>query len=231
MLPQPTDLATVSDFKEEQNVSGTADDARIQKLITRATAWIENATNRKFVARRYNGATASAPDNTHPTTGVLDEDYHYFDGDPSQVDARGMGLYYLPQYPVQANSVLTFQLATLSEREDVSGDGDTWDTTALVEGRDYIVDRTLGAIRLLGGTFTQGQKNYRVKYAAGYALTQAPWVPADLQGLCIEMAAGIFNDDRTVTSESIGTWSRSFDKQRDDPFVSQVLSNYTRFVL
>src|SRR5437588_5962795 len=109
----PTDLTTVADFKAAQNVTTTADDAWIQQLITRAPAWIEQMTNRKFVARRYNGATASAPSNVHTTTGVTDEDYWYFDGNQAQIDndpqswAYGNGLYYLPQYPIQANSVLT----------------------------------------------------------------------------------------------------------------------------
>jgi len=78
----PTDLTTISDFKAAQNVQSTADDAWIQQLITRASAWIEQQTNRKLVARRYNGATATAPNNIHPTTLVLDEDYWYIDGDP-----------------------------------------------------------------------------------------------------------------------------------------------------
>ena len=50
----PTDLTTVADFKAAQNIQTTADDA-----------WIENSTNRKFVARQYNGNITADPTKTH----------------------------------------------------------------------------------------------------------------------------------------------------------------------
>ncbi len=237
----PTDLTTVSDFKQSQNVSGTADDAWIQQLITRSTAWIEGLTSRKFVARQYNGATGTDGTATHPTTRVPDENYVYFDGDPTLIEPNarspywGTGLFYLPQYPVQANTVLTFQLAVLQSRDDVSTTGDVWDTTGLKEGRDYLVDRTTGALRMFTGPFQAGVKNYRVKMAAGYMLPAAtpaaPWVPTDLQQLCIEMANLIYRGSKNLKSESIGPWNRTFETQKEDPYIASVLAAYTRVIL
>lgn len=228
----PTDLTTVADFKLVYNVAGSSDDQLIQRLITATSGWMEQECNRKFVARRYNGAAAAAPNNVHPTTTVFDEDYHYFDGDPSQVDRHG-GLYYLPQYPVQPNSVLTFNLAILTSREAVSGNGDTYSTTQLVEGRDYIVDRALGCIRLLGAPFEFGVRNYRVTYAAGFMLPgnspAAPYVPTDLSQLCNNMMNNIYSDKANLASESTFTWSRSYDLSKEDPYVAGVLGNYKRF--
>jgi hypothetical protein len=231
----PTDLTTVADFKSAQNVQTTADDAWIQQLITRATAWIENQTNRKFVARQYNGNSTADQTKTHATTKVTDEDYLYIDGSPSLVDrdnqswSFGRGLYYLPQYPVQQNTVLPFALAVLTSRDQT---GDTWDTTSLLESRDYLVDRATGTLRLLGGPFQTGLKNYRVTFAAGYALGgQAPWVPRDLQQLTIDMANQIYRDKRQLTQETVGVWSRQWDLDKDDPFISGTLGAYQRFII
>lgn len=226
----PTDLATVSDFKLAQNVLGTNDDAWIQRLVTRASLWIEQATNRKLVARRYNGATGTAPNNVHPTTLVADEDYLYFDGDPLAFDLKtGLGVHYLPQYPIQANTVLPFQLSVLKSRDDIALTGDVWDATQLLEGRDYIVDRVLGAIKLLGGRFGLGVKAYRVQMAAGYQGTQQPWVPQDLQDLCIDLANLVYRDKRNLKSESLSyTYSREYDTSKSDPFVEAILGSYTR---
>ncbi len=167
-MAKPTDLVTLEAFKEALNVQGTADDNWIKSIISRTSAWIEQVTNRKLVARRYGSSFADAKA-VHPDTLVPDEDYWYFDGDGGYrlKDSLGFGLYYLPPYPIQSNSVVPFELALLTNRDQ---SGETWDTTQLVENRDYIVDRLTGAIRLLGGVFHVGTRNYRVKCAAGFDL-------------------------------------------------------------
>jgi hypothetical protein len=220
-----TDLTTVANFKTALNVSGSNDDAWIQQIITRTTAWIEQLTNRKLVARRY--GSFSAP-TTHPVTGVADEDYLYFDGDPHEVDEYRRAVHYLPQYPIQDNSVVAFELSVLNTRDE---NGDDWDSTQLLEGRDYVVDRQTGAIRLLADRFIRGIKNYRVKCAAGYQVqSDTPWVPYDLEELCVQMGALIYKDKKNLSQEAVGVWTRQFDTSKDDPFIAPILSAYTRTI-
>ena len=238
-------LATLSNLKDLVGVASadTSKDYHLERCLNRATWVIEHLTGRKFnngtsgglKARRYNGNTATPPANVHGTTGVTDEDYLYFSGATKDqggdtvIDERGYGLYYLPAYPVQANSIVTFVLATLADR---SAGGETWDTTTLVEWVDYVVEREKGVLRFLGGRFATGFRNYRVTMAAGYQYGSAqPYVPPDLEALCIEIAKGLFRDNRTLQSESIGTWSRSYKANQEDPFVQETLSRYTRPVL
>lgn len=187
-----------------------------------------------FKARRYNNGGS-----THGTTGVTDEDYIYFDGTEKRFGGHtgvnpdtGLGEFYLPAYPVQANAVLTFALAVLSSRD--SSGGEVWDTTSYTENDEYIVDRNNGVLRLLGGHFTPGTKNYRVTMAAGFQYGAAqPYVPPDLEMVCIEFAKQLYRDNRSVTSETLGTWSRSYNAEllKDDPIIQKTLAKYTRYAL
>ncbi len=219
-------LVTRDAFKTAIGVSGTTDDTKIDSIIDRATAWIESKTGRLLKARNYNGA------GTAFTTTVTSEDYLFFDGDSCHRNERGFGVLYVPQFPVLKQSVasaLAVELAALTTRTTgADGAGDTWDTSALLEGRDYIVDYTNGIITLIGGIFSTGQKNYRLKCTAGYAT-----IPDDLEALCIELARGIYKDNRAVTSETLGTWSRSFSEalKKADPLVQDTLAKYTRYAL
>src|SRR4051812_896388 len=86
-MPNADALTTLANLKSALKISNTTDDAYLEQLINRATWQVEQRTNRKdssgkygFKARRYNGASASAPNNVHTTTNVPDEDYIYFDG-------------------------------------------------------------------------------------------------------------------------------------------------------
>ena len=110
-----------------------------------------------------------------------------------------------------------------------SAGGETWDATLLLENDHYVVDRRNGVLRLLGGNFSLGSRNYRVTMAAGFQYGSAqPYVPPDLESLCIEMAKGLYRDNRNVSSESIGTWSRSYDRTKEDPVVRATLARYSR---
>lgn len=174
-------------------------------MIDRATDRIERRTGRKLKARNYNGSSTA-----FTTTNITSEDYLFFDGDEQVVNDKGCGEYFLPQFPVQRSSVtgaLAFELAYLSDR---GSSGDTF--TALVENEDYIVDYENGIIRLLAGRFTSGIKNYRAKCTAGYLVGAAqPYVPDALEQLCIDLIRTVRSDSVGVTSERIGSWSRSFD--------------------
>lgn len=225
-----TALTTLTNLKEalEIGASSTASDNYLERIINRASSWIETKVNRKLKARRYNGGTSN-----HGTTVVPDEDYIYFSGyheskgGDTLIDENGFGIFYLPQWPVQANSVLTFVLATLDDRED-----QTWDTTDLVENTDYIVDRQRGILRLLNGRFTPGMTNYRITMAAGYQVgSNQPFVPEDLELACIELCKRMYRESSNVQSESIGTWSRTFNTAAKDPFMEDTIQQYSRFSL
>src|SRR4051794_8144541 len=121
-------LTSLENLKAALKITNTTDDAYLEQLINRATWQVEGDARIKsdggkygFKARRYNGASASAPNNVHATTSVPDEDYVYFSGattdkggDTTVDPDTGLGYFYLPAYPVQANTVLTFALDVLS---------------------------------------------------------------------------------------------------------------------
>jgi Phage gp6-like head-tail connector protein len=239
-------LTTLANLKAAVGIAtaDTSKDTYLEQCINRATWLIEEMTGRKFnegmnggfKARKYTDITSPS---THTTTGVANEDYIYFSGSTRDyggdtvIDDHGNGAFYLPAYPVRPNAEtqsVTFALATLQDRS--SGGGESWDTTSYVEFDQFIVDRPNGVLRLIGGVFAPGTRNYRVTMAAGFLYGAAqPYVPPDLEALCIEMAKGIFRDNRNVTSESLGTWSRSYSKDAEDPVIQRTLARYSRPVL
>ena len=57
------------------------------------------------------------------------------------------------------------------------------------------------------------------------------YVPEDLEQLCIDLVALVYQDKRNVQSERIWSWSRTFDTNRDDPLFAPTLEFYTRHCL
>lgn len=237
----PDSLTTLENLKSALGVTTASSDDYLCQLINQASYEIDNQTFRKadsgkygLKARRYNGATASAPNNFHTTTLVPDEDFVYFSGstldrggDTLVNSSTGLGEFYLPAYPVQANSVLTFALAVLTSRD--SDSDQVWDTASYVELDHYVVDRERGILKLLGGPFVPGVLNYRVTMAAGYQYgSNAPYVPPDLEKLCIEVCKKLYNDDEGVTQERLGTWSRTFDVAKSAEKIDRGIQRYTR---
>src|SRR3954451_24515268 len=116
-------LTTLESLKAALNVStsDTSEDPYLERLINRASRWVEAETERRtpdgkygLKARRYNGATGTAPNDKHETTTVPDEDYIYFSGYPKDRGGdtvrdpqTGCGVFHLPAWPVQANDVVT----------------------------------------------------------------------------------------------------------------------------
>jgi hypothetical protein len=238
-------LTSLANLKASLKVTGTSDDAYLEQLINRATSWIEQRTNRKdpdgkygLKARRYNGAAGSAPDNVHPTTSVPDEDFVYFDGTRQGRGGHtivnpdtGLAEFHLPAFPVQttAASGVAFKLDVLTSR---TSSGEVWDTTSLIEFDSFVVDRPAGVLRLTGGTFTEGMRNYRVTMAAGLQYgSNAPFVPPDLEGLCVEVCKKLYLENEGVQSESLGTWSRSYNLDRANAMIDQSLERFTRYSL
>jgi hypothetical protein len=235
MATKTTSLTILGNLKSALKISTTTDDQLLEKAIDRASSWIETQTNRKLKARKYNGLTGGAATlGTHGTTGVPDEDYLYFSG--RTLDNGGdtlieqyKGVYHLPQYPVQSNSVVTFGLHVLSLRDAT---GETWDTTSYVEWRDFIVEREKGKLILLSGAFVRDFRNYRITMSAGYQIGSAqPYVPDDPEQLCIELFRDIYRDRSNLQSETIGTWSRTFDTQKEKREIKDTLEKYSRISL
>ena len=188
---KPEALTTLANLKEEVGiaVSDTSKDNQLEKLINRATRKIEERTERKLKARRYNGNTEVSEENVHATTNVADQDYIYFDGSTKEKGGDTLingcsGEFYLPAWPVLPNTDLAFVLATLTERRHGITDGEDWNTTELKEWDDYIIDRPNGVLRLLNRPFEYGVRNYRITCAAGFLEGEdEPYVPDDLEDL------------------------------------------------
>ena len=241
-------LTTLANVKEAVGIgsSDTSKDNQLERCINRASQWIEGRTERKLKARNYNGfnATSEGSDFDHKTTGsgdtVASEDYLFFSGGKIAKDDNGYTVLYLPQYPIlkvsgtnrnviQHKNALTFRVDVLNQRGSTVTLNETW--TALTEFDDYIIDQQTGALRLLGSRFFIGQSNYRVKCTAGLigptADTQ-PYVPSDLEELCVEVSKQIFRGDKGVQSETLGSWSKTYKPEMKDDFIESVIARYRR---
>lgn len=244
-------LTTLANLKEEVGIAtaDTSKDSRLERVINRATRWIEKETGRKLKARNYNGfnATGEGSDFDHRTGSsghtVPSEDFLYFSGNDAITDDQGRGVLHLPVFPVlkvnsSARSVIhhpnaiTFRLDTIDDRGSTVSGYQTW--TNLTEWDDYVVEQEAGIVKLLGSVFTPGIRNYRVKCTAGYSVGAAdtqPYTPDDLEELCILVAKHRFLDKDTVRSESLGTWSRSYDTEKINDVIEEKLSHFRRYSL
>ena len=225
-------LTTTANAKAALGIASadTSNDTLIAQYIDRATAQIESMTERKLKARKYNGSSGTFTLGGSDT--IASEDYLFFSGSTidkggdTVCDPSGYGIYHLPQYPVLANTDLTFALGVLTAR---AAAGETWSDTTLVEWVDFVVDREKGILRLTGGRFTPGFRNYRITMAAGYKFGAAqPYVPPDLEQVCIAMVKKLFRNESGVTSESLGTWSKSYDVEKADKFIDDTIAKYRR---
>lgn len=232
--PIPQALTTLSAVKESLGLADTSKDSLLVNYINRVTLWIENYTHRKLVARNYNGKGATQFTAISPA--VANEDYIYLDGSRAYLNDAGYTEFYLPAYPIQRSGtgVVTFQLAVLQNRGSTLSGGETWDTTSYVEWDQYMVDNDNGIIRFLGDIQFEGYRDYRIACTAGLYDTSypnVPWVPPDLESVCVELVKQMYRDSRTVTSEHIGSVSRSYDINVKDPHIFGILAQYTRIVL
>lgn len=222
MATIPEALTTLALAKRALGETTTNNDTVIEGLIDAATEWVQRQCNRKFGRRNYN-REQDAAGVIHTVTGITSEQYFRFSGEgKSRVRV-------LPQYPVDRGG--TFVLEELQTR---ATDGtETWTSSGYVKNYDYVVDWDKGIIRLLNGVFARGTLNYRVTFEAGFeepsdpGTPVAPWVPADLTRCCNEMVKVMFDGGGgRVSQESIGTWSRSFNLDKENVLIDCVLAKY-----
>jgi hypothetical protein len=118
-------------------------------------------------------------------------------GDTVTLDGNGQTILALPQFPVTAVTSVTV------------------DGTLLTVATDYRLDAEQGLLyRAYNGTWGFPAKTWGVKpasivvvYNHGYAT-----VPADLKGVCVEMAARAWSTPSGAERESIGSYSVSYAK-------------------
>ena len=218
-------LSTLANVKEALKITDASQDSLLTSLLNRVTGWIEDTTHRKLVARNYNGKGTA-----FSVTSVPSEDYIYLNGSQSFVNDAGYGELYLPVYPIQrtGTDVLTFNLAVLQNRSNALGE--VWDSSSVLEYDSYILDAESGVIHLYGPAMP-GYRNYKVTCTAGLlypATPAAPWVPPDLESLCIELCKQMFRESRNVVSERISEWSRTYKLDVPDPHNKDILDKYSR---
>lgn len=237
MSVKKTALATTANFETRHGVATGTDTSLIELLINAATDWIEGNTDRKLKARNYNGFGTAFEHKTSGSGDMVDsENYVYFSGNAEQVDENGNGVLFLPQYPVlfvhasgkdhlNHKNAVAFVLEELDSRS--SGDGEVW--TALVRNDDYIVDQETGIITFLTRRMLTGTKNYRVTMTAGFSENTAqPYVPDDLQDVCLYIAGKLYREDMDKKSERDGSSSTDLIAFEDDKYVQLALTNYRK---
>ena len=58
-----------------------------------------------------------------------------------------------------------------------------------------------------------------------------PYVPADLERLCIEVAKRDFRATEGVQSESLGTWRRTYNVEKAEEWIEKTIALYRRFAI
>lgn len=161
-------MVSVAELKDYLGVSGTQQANQLERAINRATEWIETETGRHFVSR-----------------GALTE-YH------SVMEC--LDTIQLRQWPIV--SVTSVHESTDSPRVYDSG-------TLLTTATEYQAVSETGQIRRLSSAaltpWASGYRTVQVIYTAGYQdrtgdPSAASKLPADLEVLCLFVAAAIFKE-------------------------------------
>ncbi len=133
-------LTSLEALKRYLNLTVDTYDTLLEELIDRATAQIEEYTDRKIKARDYS----------------YDSDSDDYDSDNAVLDGNGLQELALPQYPIV--SVTTVRISELSIDES---------TGVYLSG--WFADKKRGILRLRGYEFTKGRANIELEYSAGFA--------------------------------------------------------------
>lgn len=199
-------LVQVSEVKTFLGISVTTYDQILTDIVNGATDWIE-----AYCGGRRFGNTTAVPTYTQET----------YDSDsmPSESGEKQNWLY-LDNFPVTAFTTIEYRTGTSTYA--------TFDSTA------YETYGDRGGIYFYGG-MPKGKKSVRVTYNAGYLIAWSPQsthtLPNDLTLACKLLASQIFNKRKSqgIKSESIGSWSLSYDTPEDEGVSKQITNILARY--
>lgn len=164
------DLTTLAAVKEFMGITNTSDDALINSLNTRVSAFVESFCNRTFLSA------------TH---------IEFHDGRPDQAEQV-----LLDNFPV---------ISITTVHDDLNH---IYGADSLIPAASIIVHDDTGVLRRADGIFfTEGFKNIRIEYVAGFTAT-----PPDLEQAVIEIiAVKVRNRGKGAEkSEKLGRWSVTY---------------------
>ena len=124
--------------------------------------------------------------------------------------------------------VLTFDDTIIADTDDddvtISNFRGLWINEEEIDGDDFVVD--IDNIYYSGG-FSEGHKNIRVTYKAGYIA-----IPDDIEEYCLRLVKKIYDKDRDVKSESLGPHSITYFEDGDiKESIRKELSTYINWVV
>jgi len=234
---------------------GGDEDNHIEGLINQASKTIENALNRKFLARlyvkeRYDGKEqeilyfkqypvlavnlddlvwdAATKKVTRDDGGsFVDDGFTAGDKVLVQNSDENSGLLTIATAGVAA-LVLTFDDTIVADTDDddvtISHFRGLWINEEEIDSEYYLVD--IDNIYYLSG-FSEGHKNIRITYYAGYAT-----VPSDVEECCLRVIKKIYDKDRNVKSESLGPHSITYFEDGDiTDDIRKELSSYINWTV
>lgn len=218
LLPQA--LTTLANLQERLGISGSDD--KLKNIINRVSRFIEDTIDRKLMARNYDGST------THAGTSIAAENPLFFDWQDFVKTSRGYELY-LPAWPIQKGGAqdITFELAYLSER---NSSGETYATANIAEWTDYILEKEEGTILFINHPIIVAGypdvRIYRLKATLGFTS-----IPPAVEMACLELCEMMYLGGKGVTSERLGSWSKTYDLSANEKMVRNALGAYCRYSL
>ena len=234
---------------------GGAVDAHVENLINRASDIIESALHRLLKARlyikeRYSGIGQECLYfKQYPVLSVnldnlawsIDKKVTRNDGGSFVIDGfavadkvlaqnsdKNSGLLTIATGGVAA-LVLTFDEAIILDTVDdnviLSHCRELWINDSIVDEDDYEVNKDHIYYR---GGFSEGHKNIRITYYAGYAT-----IPDDIEDKCLALIKLAYDQSKDVKSEKLGPYSITYFDDRKDikEKIRNDLSNYINVVV
>lgn len=174
------DLVTLAEAKEFCNQKGTTDDPLLVRHITRASDWIEQMADRKFVQRAFSNLRLSGPSGTK---------------------------LYVPAWPIAIGSTITITLDAVAQtvwrteadgdpaaKDVVVGSDDPWDTRWGAQNHFY---RSAGWASAASWAWpprdgdSVGQYTLLLTYTGGYAT-----IPEDLKLAACYLVQKLYRDQQ-----------------------------------
>jgi len=233
---------------------GTVDNY-IERIINRASDIIENALNRKlksrlYVKERYDGKDQGVIYLKQYPVLAINFDGLVWDADTKTVTRSDGGSFVDDGFvagdkvlvqnsdensgllTIATNGVttfiLTFDNTIVNDTDDdgvtISNFRELWIGEDKIDGNNYIIDKD--NIYYASG-FSEGQKNIRITYKAGYNI-----IPDDIEEYCLRLIKKIYDKDRDVKAESLGPHNITyFDESDVTEDIRKELSTYINVVI